>query len=105
MHNISIITSILTTMTTNWQFAVKGEHCTLGVGGAGSNAENALKVQLLPPSCIGAYGIDDVVPGANNNIHAASAANNVGGADHDVTMEEEEGGANTACETPSLDCY
>jgi len=69
MHNISIVISILTTTMTNWQFVVKGECCTLGVGGVGSNAENALKVQLLPPGCIGAYGINDVAPGAPCCIH------------------------------------
>jgi len=104
MHNISIIASILTTTMTYWQFVAKGECCTSEVGRAG-NAENALKVQLLPPSCIRAYGIDNVVPSVDNNVHAASAANNTGGADHDVTVEEEEGGAKTAHVTPSLGCY
>jgi len=39
-------------MTTNWQLTAKDECCTLGAGGVGSNADNALKVQLLSPGCI-----------------------------------------------------
>jgi len=81
MCSISIGASILTTTVTNWQFVAKGEYHTLGARGAGSNAENALKVQLLLRSCIRVYDINNVAPGANNNFHAASAANNVGGAD------------------------